>query len=260
VPAVVRSPDPAPLALETLALSACEVKEEDLTKIHRASRIVSQAEVRAVAAAWSQLPDAPRSNEAIRSVLRPAGGLGLGETIVRRGSTRVFARQPIGADELATIITASTMPLRADFPRHVDIYLIVNLVEGLAPGAYYFQRESGTFDLLKSGDFRGEAGYLCLEQPLGADASALICYMADLERVLAALGNRGYRDVHLEAGLLGGRTYLAAYALGHGATGLTFYDNDTTKFFSPHSAGKSPILMVALGVPRSSIRPDAKGA
>jgi SagB-type dehydrogenase family enzyme len=255
VPTSVGSPDPTPLALETVALSMREVKEEDLTKIHRASRILSQAEVRAIAGARSPLPDARRANGVIpASVLESRGGLGLGETIVRRGSTRVFAREPIGADELATIITASTMPLRADFPRHVDIYLIVNLVEGLAPGAYYFQRESGTFDLLKSGDFRGEAGYLCLEQPLGADASALICYMADLERVLAALGNRGYRDVHLEAGLLGGRTYLAACALGRGATGLTFYDDDTTKFFSPHAAGKSPILMVALGVPRSPIR------
>jgi hypothetical protein len=106
------------------------------------------------------------------------------------------------------------MPLRADFPRLTEAYLIVNAVKGMAPRAYYYQRESATFDLLKSGNLRGEAGYLCLEQALGADASALICYMADLERVLAALGNRGYRDAHLEAGVIGGQTYLAAYGLG----------------------------------------------
>ncbi len=67
----------------------------------------------------------------------------------------------------------------------------------------------------------------------------------------AALGNRGYRDAHLEAGILGGRAYLAAYALGRGASGLTFYDDDTTRFFAPHAAGKSPLLMVAVGVPRT---------
>ncbi|MGH7923859.1 MAG: hypothetical protein ACREQH_04620, partial [Candidatus Binatus sp.] len=55
----------------------------------------------------------------------------------------------------------------------------------------------------------------------------------------------------LEAGILGGRAYLAAYSLGRGATGLTFYDDDTTKFLEPHAAGKSPLLMVALGIPRS---------
>jgi hypothetical protein len=68
--------------------------------------------------------------------------------------------------------------------------------------------------------------------------------------VLSVLGNRGYRDIHLEAGILGGRAYLAAYALGLGATGLTFYDDDTAAFFGAYPS-KSPILMVALGVPRS---------
>jgi len=110
--------------------------------------------------------------------------------------------------------------------------------------------------LLKPGDFRGEAGYLCLEQQLGADCSALIVYMADLERVLEGLGNRGYRDAHLEAGILAGRAYLASYALDRGATGLTFYDDDTTKFFSAHAAGKSPLLMVAIGVPHSGMKSE----
>jgi hypothetical protein len=110
------------------------------------------------------------------------------------------------------------------------------------------------FELLKPGNFRGEAGYLCLEQPLGMDCSALIVYMADLERVLHAFGNRGYGDAHLEAGILGGRAYLAAYSLSRGATGLTFYDDDTTKFFEPHAAGKSPLLMVAVGIPRSRMK------
>jgi hypothetical protein len=71
--------------------------------------------------------------------------------------------------------------------------------------------------------------------------------MAQLDQVLERLGNRGYRDVHLEAGILGGNAWLASFALGHGATGSTFYDDDATKFFSPHADGKSPILMVALG-------------
>ena len=81
----------------------------------------------------------------------------------------------------------------------MEPYLIVNAVEGMEPGASFYQHESGTFDLLKPGAFRRESGYLWLEQPLGADSSALICYMADLTRVLAALGDSGYRDAHLEA-------------------------------------------------------------
>jgi hypothetical protein len=81
--------------------------------------------------------------------------------------------------------------------------------------------------------------------------------MADLERALEALGNRGYRDAHLEAGILGGRAYLASYALDRGASGLTFYDEETTRFLSPHAAGKNPLLMVAIGVPRSKTQAES---
>jgi len=41
--------------------------------------------------------------------------------------------------------------------------------------------------------------------------------------------------------------YLASYALRLGATGLTFYDDDVTDFFSPHAAGKSAMFLVAVG-------------
>jgi SagB-type dehydrogenase family enzyme len=242
----------APLELDTVPLSAREKVYDDLTKIHRASRLESISEVRAIAdASFPSEPVSAASESIAPPVLPPTAALGLGETILRRGSTRVFARESISAEELATIMATSRVPLRVDFPSLVESYVIVNAVDGIAAGTYYYRRDSGTFELLKPGVFRGEAGYLCLEQPLGADCSALICYMANLDRALEALGNRGYRDAHLEAGILGGRAYLGAYGLERGASGLTFYDDDTTKFFSPHAVGKSPILMVAIGVPQA---------
>ena len=33
----------------------------------------------------------------------------------------------------------------------------------------------------------------------------------------------------------------------YGATGLTFYDDEVTNFFSPHAEGKSAIFLVAVG-------------
>jgi len=150
-------------------------------------------------------------------------------------------------------MATSNPGVNGDFAHLAEPYVIINAVEGLAPGTYYYRRETGTFELLKLGDFRAEAGYLCLEQPLGADCSALIIYMSDLERTLRAFGNRGYRNLHLEAGLLGGRAYLSSYSVGRGATGLTFYDNDTTSFLQPHCGQMSPLLMVAVGEPRSRL-------
>ena len=37
------------------------------------------------------------------------------------------------------------------------------------------------------------------------------------------------------------------YAHGLGATGLTFYDDQVTDFFSPHAKGKSVMFMVVIG-------------
>jgi hypothetical protein len=47
--------------------------------------------------------------------------------------------------------------------------------------------------------------------------------------------------------MLGGKLYLAAYAQGLGASGLTFYDDDVVNFFSPHTTGKSAIFLTCLG-------------
>ena len=254
--AIAPAPPLAPLELESIGLSN-GVVYQPLVKMHRESRLASPEEVAKVASAKIAMPSAttvgpqPHFDEIDAGAAR-----GLGDAILRRGSTRAFAHEAIGVDELATILSASSEHINIDFPRVTDTYLIVNAVDDLAPGAYYFNRDAKSFELLKPGDFRAEAGYLCLEQPLGADCSALIVYMADLERVLEGLGNRGYRDAHLEAGILAGRAYLASYALDRGATGLTFYDDDTTKFFSAHAAGKSPLLMVAIGVPHSGMKSE----
>ena len=71
--------------------------------------------------------------------------------------------------------------------------------------------------------------------------------MADLEKILNKLGNRGYRAAQMEASIIGGRVYLAAYSQGLGATGLTFYDDDVTEFFSPYSEKQNTMFMTVLG-------------
>jgi len=174
----------------------------------------------------------------------------LGDVILKRGSTRRFARsESLTFDEFSTLLERSLSGIHADFlspfGMHLNsVYLIVNDVSGLEPGAYALREP---LQLLKSGDFRGQAGYLGLEQDLPADASFTVFLMADLDRVLERFGNRGYRAVQLESGIIGGRMYLAAYAQGFGATGLTFYDDDVANFFSPDARGKSAIFHLAFG-------------
>src|SRR5262249_19681877 len=126
-------------------------------------------------------------------------------------------------------------------------FLIIHAVEGLDPGTYVYHRDLEAVECLKKGDFRAQAGYLGLEQELPADAAADIFFLADLRPILERFGNRGYRAVQLEAGILGGRLYLGAYAQHLGATGLTFYDDEVTRFFSPPAENKGAIFLVAVG-------------
>jgi len=166
--------------------------------------------------------------------------------------SRRFARTPISLLQLSTVLDRATRGVPADFldPTGTQLnhlYLIVHAVEGLEPGAYVFHRDRGLLECLKQGNFRDQAGYLGLEQQLPADAAVDIFFLADLRPILHRFGNRGYRAVQLEAGILGGKLYLGAYAQRLGATGLTFYDDDVIRFFSPHAEGKSAIFLVAVG-------------
>jgi SagB-type dehydrogenase family enzyme len=179
------------------------------------------------------------------------------QVIASRGSTRQFSRDPITFAQLSTMLDRATRGIPADFldpfGGHLnDLYLIVNNVVGLASGAYVYHWEEKFLEVLKRGEFREKAGYLGLEQQIPADAAVDVFFLADLKKVLERYGNRGYRAVQLEAGILGGKLYLAAYAQKLGCSGLTFYDDDVISFFSPHARGKSAIFLVALG--RSALR------
>src|SRR5207244_3689752 len=94
------------------------------------------------------------------------------QVILRRGSTRKFERQSIPLDQLRAILEASTQPVWPGFSLLNHLYLIVSAVDGTEPGAYYFHVDTAELELLKPGNFRGEARYLGLQQDLPGDAAA----------------------------------------------------------------------------------------
>jgi nitroreductase len=167
------------------------------------------------------------------------------EVFRRRGSIRDFPPEAVARDQLAAILADAMAPIPLDVPPWNELRVIVNAVDGLEPGVYRYRPPDG-FDLLRPGNFRRQAGYLALEQLLGALAAAVIFAMADLDAVLDGHGNRGYRAVQLEAGIRVGRIYLGAFAQGLGATASTFYDDDVTAFLAPDE-GLSPMLCAAVG-------------
>jgi SagB-type dehydrogenase family enzyme len=175
-------------------------------------------------------------------------GRALSDTIQRRGSTRQFSHDSITAVELATALWAATRPVPTDTPfGGVDLFVIVNAVDDVPPGAYVYRPGEHALEIVRQGAFRDRAAYLTLAQPLGGDAAATIFFMAPLDAMRERAGERGYRLANLDAGLAGGRAYLAAYAQGFGASGLTFYDQAVVEFFAPASDGMDAIFVTSLG-------------
>jgi nitroreductase len=252
------SPPLPGLKLKTEPLSRSEVDYPAIRAMHAASSLASGDEVIAWRGHPPQVEAAPAINpiqplQPIADTELPQGTLA--SVIRRRGSTRAFDRtRSISFEELSTVLDRATRGIPADFIEPpgatlLELYLIVNAVDDLVPGTYYYRRADLALELLKAGDFRRESGRLGLSQQLPADAAVNIYCLVSLLPVLKEFGNRGYRAAQLEGGITGGRMYLAAYAQHFGATGLTFFDDEVIEFFSPHAAGKEVMFLVALGHP-----------
>jgi hypothetical protein len=121
----------------------------------------------------------------------------------------------------------------------VTHFVVVHAVDGIEPGIYRWPDLSGP---VRAGDLRGELYRVCLDQGLPRDAAFVVIGAADV----SSLDDREYREAQLAAGLVEGRLHLAAYALGAGASGMTFLDNEIPALLGePLDA----LLFTCVGVP-----------
>jgi SagB-type dehydrogenase family enzyme len=244
-------------------LSKRETEYPEIWQLHHASSLSDQNEVRNwVESKIVQHQNRDPSGAVFPLDIKETNGSrpgNLGDVILQRGSTRRFARVPVRFSQLSKILRSSTAGLPLDYlpagESLIDVYLLANAVEGLPAGSYFFNRDRERAEQFKAEPLRRMSAYLCLEQPLFGDASAMLFLMTRLQEVLERFGNRGYRAAQLEGGIVAGRIYLSAYALGLGASGTTFYDDAVTEFFSPHAKEKSTMIAVGIGIPAYKARP-----
>ena len=251
--AIAPTAAPARLNLETLPYSPKEIDYPLIREAHAVTSL-NATDVAAWRSLDGRVSTGPSVDFATGEVSEPVESV-----IVRRGSTRQFQLAPIGEDTLRTMLAAAMRPLRGDWPSLEggpvnSLYLIVNAVDGLAPGGYVYHPGTGELEQLLQGDQRFIAGHLGLNQALAHDAAVNCYFLTDLAAVTDSMGARGYRAAQLDASIRAGRLYLSAYATGIGATGLTFFDDEVTQFFSPHAAGKSVMFLTLLGVPQKRRR------
>lgn len=127
----------------------------------------------------------------------------------------------------------------------LSCFVAVHAVEGVEPGLYRWP------DLdrpVRPGLLRDEMFRVCWDQELGRDAAYVVITSIDL----AALDDeRSYREAQLAAGIVDGRLHLAAYALGIGASGMTFLDSEIEGLLGEPLGG---LLITCAGRPTATRR------
>lgn len=178
------------------------------------------------------------------------------DVILRRGSTRRMLPDPLSRNALEWPLAAAVRPAPTDWVDEgrtlLEHFALVHAVEGMAGGVY--RLATGGLGLIREGDLRDEGRFVSLRQGQGGDGAYTTFHFADLDRVIGALGSRGYRAAQIEGGYVLERLHLAAFALGVGATGLTFFDGAVSELCGTDSA-----VMTEVAVGKSSYRAKRGG-
>lgn len=189
----------------------------------------------------------------------PGVGLGFGEVARRRRSALDFVggARNMERPALMLVLAAASRPLCADFgwERFIQLYLYVHRVDGVEPGVYRYWPERSDLELMKAGDQRVAAAGLSLGQDLAGNGCVAFSMIGDLEGAVRVHGERGYRYVHFEAGGMGQRMYIAAEALGMGATGIgAFYDDAVHEYLGLKREEGQVVYHFAIGYPVRDLR------
>jgi hypothetical protein len=162
--------------------------------------------------------------------------------VLRRGSQRLMDRSRTVPRALLEWPMAAAM-------RGVTVphWVAVHGVDDVPPGIY---RWPDLARPVRAGELRAELERISLGQTLAADAAYVVIGAAPG----SALDDRGYREAQLAAGLVEGRLHLAAYALGIGASGMTFLDSDVPALLGEPD-DLTTLLFTCVGVPEYRSKP-----
>jgi len=176
-----------------------------------------------------------------------------GESVLHRRSRRNFIPEDLGEAQSAALLESVCRP---GFEDHVGLgvynqSITTGFLAGpgasLEPGFYLFDADGCSMMLVKQGDFLRSMAHICLDQMWLAGAAFHVVFLADLKRLEATWGPRGYRYAMLSAGRLGSRLYLAATALGLGCCGIgAFFDYEARELLGLAQNSRM-LYLVAVG-------------
>lgn len=184
-------------------------------------------------------------------------GLSLDDAIRKRRSARDYSNKPISQLKLSRLLYYSygytnddpsrrtTWSIEGLYP--IEIYVVVNNVEGVARGIYHYNVLEHALELLKTGDYRFQIANACLGQKLVGNANIAIIKTALFDQV-EQYGDRGYRYLHLDAGAIGENIYLEAASMGLGVCGIgAFFDDQINEMLGIDGVKETVIYVTSVG-------------
>jgi SagB-type dehydrogenase family enzyme len=181
----------------------------------------------------------------------------------RRSAVDMDGRKRMSLADLACILSTSGRGFDADFSQAlsltpaqtnkdcgaylVDLFIYAHRVDDLQSGLYFFDRPRQELVPLALADQRQNAKFVSCFQDIAADGCFAISLVADLARAYYLFGDRGYKLVHYEAGVIGQLLYLAAAALGYDATGIGCFIDDAINQYLVLPEGTEVIYNFTIG-------------
>ena len=208
---------------------------------HRASNLSSAAEIQPRRTVSSEISSGPSTSLPSASSWKAPEPLELGREILHRRSTRQFDRSRVERGALEALLGSSYRQFRSEaldpsrreafqVPELVETRLLVRGVEGWSPGSHFLDLDRWALQQEREGDLSAEAHRFCLMQDLALDANLVVVHSADLSSAVATYGERVYRALHLDAGLLGEYLNLGALRAGLGVSGIGgFFDDQVNE-------------------------------
>lgn len=163
------------------------------------------------------------------------GSISLEKALSLRRSVRTYSDAPLSLSDLGQLLWSAqgitnergfrTAPSAgATFP--LEMYVVVNNVEGLGKGIYHYHPHDHTIEFIRADDVAEPLFRACLSQSMILDGGAVLVFAAIYERTTARYGNRGERYVLNEIGHASQNVHLQAAALDLGTVVIGAYRDD----------------------------------
>ena len=172
-------------------------------------------------------------------------GIDLRQTIEGRKSVRRYSRTPLTLEELSFLLWCTqgvkqVIPGSATFrtvpsagARHaLETYLLVNNVDSLKQGLYWYSPLRHGLTLIDEGDqLADRLVAACLGQRFVAQSGVTFIWTATICRMTWRYSERGYRYFFLDVGHVCQNLYLAAEAVDCGVCAIAAFSDDAMDEF-----------------------------